>query len=350
MKKTFFVTLLLLVCLVLGALSGYYVYGLKPSIDTDTTTDIATDFQNNGYNNSKGFESGLSPLAQHDSPALQILQEKQEPTAQASQNPSITSITPMASIVSTTPPKPKLAIIMDDMAYPWQLESLHQLGLVITPSFFPKNHDNPHTPQMAQNEPFYMVHLPLEALHFYQSPHKWIQVGDTQAKIEAYIASIKHDFPRLHFINNHTGSKFTASYVDMKNLIEVLEKYGIHFVDSRTTPLTQAPKIYAELHTPLLSRQIFLDNKPDKKAILIQIKKAIDIAKKKGYAIAICHPHKQTFEALQIAKNTLFDSVTLVYISDIFAQAQHNTQEKAIKTTPIKHQDSQEKNQKESHR
>lgn len=213
--------------------------------------------------------------------------------------------------------KPKMAIIMDDMAYPSQLESLHHLRLKITPSFFPYNSDNKLTPKMATQEPFYMVHLPLEALYFYQSPHRWIKVGEDKAEIRQYIQQIKHDFPHLKFINNHTGSKFTASYQDMKNLIEILREYDIDFVDSRTTTQTKAGEIYAQMQRPLLSRGVFLDNKNNVEDILNQIRKAINKAKKDGYVIVICHPHKNTFEALKIAKKSLLSQVDLVYIKDI---------------------------------
>lgn len=213
--------------------------------------------------------------------------------------------------------KPKMAIIMDDMAYPSQLESLHHLRLKITPSFFPYNSDNKLTPKMAAQEPFYMVHLPLEALYFYQSPHKWIKVGEDKSEIRQYIQQIKHDFPHLKFINNHTGSKFTASYQDMKNLIEILREYDIDFVDSRTTTQTKAGEIYTQMQRPLLSRGVFLDNKNDVEDILNQIQKAINKAKKDGYVIVICHPHKNTFEALKIAKKSLLPQVDLVYIKDI---------------------------------
>lgn len=213
--------------------------------------------------------------------------------------------------------KPKMAIIMDDMAYPSQLESLHHLRLKITPSFFPYNSDNKLTPKMATQEPFYMVHLPLEALYFYQSPHRWIKVGEDKSEIRQYIQQIKHDFPHLKFINNHTGSKFTASYQDMKNLIEILREYDIDFVDSRTTTQTKAGEIYAQMQRPLLSRGVFLDNKNNVEDILNQIRKAINKAKKDGYVIVICHPHKNTFEALKIAKKSLLSQVDLVYIKDI---------------------------------
>ncbi|PAF49394.1 hypothetical protein BKH41_01630 [Helicobacter sp. 12S02232-10] len=311
MKKNAVFISLLFICFVFGIFSGYWIYThshAKESLHKRSETinskilkpEAETIFP-------KKLEENAS------NPPL-ILKDSQNTSLQAERK--VRKIpTPKPKKLSK---KPKLGIIMDDMAYTWQLKLLHHLKLKITPSFFPYNNDNELTPKMAAKEKFYMVHLPLEALHFYQSPHKWIKTGQSKEEIENYISEIKRDFPRLAFINNHTGSKFSASYEDMKNFIEVLEKYDIVFVDSRTTIETKAPEIYAQMHKPLLSRQIFLDNVLNVQDILLQIKKAIAMAKKKGYVIAICHPHKETFEALEIAKKTLFDKVELVYIKDIF--------------------------------
>ena len=41
-------------------------------------------------------------------------------------------------------------------------------------------------------------------------------------------------------------------------------------------------------------------------------------AKKRGYAIAIGHPHDSTFEALKIAKQTILKDVDVVYLKDIY--------------------------------
>lgn len=213
--------------------------------------------------------------------------------------------------------KPKLAIIMDDMAYKSQLNDLQKLSLPITPSFFPVSPDSPDTARLAASTPFYMVHLPLEAKVPQQSRQKWILVGSSQDEIREQIATIKQDFPRLMFINNHTGSKFTASKTDMANLLQVLGEFGIEFVDSRTSADTAVPALYKQDGRTLLARDVFLDNTPSVSYTTKQLKQAIVIAKKKGYAIAICHPHQSTFKALANAKHSLFKEVELVYLKDL---------------------------------
>lgn len=213
--------------------------------------------------------------------------------------------------------KPKLAIIMDDMAYKSQLNDLQKLSLPITPSFFPVSPDSPDTARLAASTPFYMVHLPLEANAPQQSRQKWILVGSSQDEIREQIATIKQDFPRLMFINNHTGSKFTASKTDMANLLQVLGEFGIEFVDSRTSADTAVPALYKQDGRQLLARDVFLDNTPNVSYITNQLRQAIKIAKKKGYAIAICHPHQSTFKALANAKHSLFKEVELVYLKDL---------------------------------
>lgn len=213
--------------------------------------------------------------------------------------------------------KPYLAIIMDDIAYSNQLKDIQSLNLPITPSFFPVSEDSPQTAKMAKEVPFYMVHLPLEAQNTQISKHYWIKSHSTLESIRAQIAKIKQDFPKLAFINNHTGSKFSANYNDMLKLLYVLESFGIDFVDSRTTPHTTAPEIYKKSTRPLLYRDIFLDNKQNQDYIHKQIERAIAIAKEKGYAIAIAHPHSVTFKALKEARDMLLREVELVYIKDL---------------------------------
>lgn len=325
MQNAIRIVLFVLGCCVLGGLIGYFIYQYS-HFDTSLKSIELTQKLPPLAPKSLDFFSEKTPKKLDLSPEKKNKETQTQSIGNSPKNlekkndldTNIQKLTPNIKILATPEvKKPKLAIIMDDMAYPTQLKSLHELGLKITPSFFPRNSDNPKTPQMAENEEFYMVHLPLEALHFHQSPHRYLKVGESIESISEYIAEIKHDFPKLAFINNHTGSKFTASYKDMKNLIRVLQSYDIEFVDSRTTKETKAPKVYAQMNKSLLSRQVFLDNTESVFDILKQIKKAILIAKKDGSAIAIAHPHISTFEALKIAKKKLLGEVELVFIKDI---------------------------------
>lgn len=219
--------------------------------------------------------------------------------------------------------KPYLAIIMDDIAYPKQFDELQKLGLKITPSFFPVSYYSPETARLAAKSEFYMVHLPLEAMNAQSPKFEWMRVNMDISKIQEIIAKIKKDFPKLEYINNHTGSKFSSSFRDMQRLLYVMDLYGIDFVDSRTSANTQAPKIYEESKRALLSRDVFLDNEQSTSYINYQISQAIEVAKQKGYAIAICHPHSATFRALKEAKSTILNEVNLVYVKDLPIAKQH---------------------------
>ena len=212
--------------------------------------------------------------------------------------------------------KPKLVIIIDDVAFKYQINLIKQIPFKITPSFFPITKLHPYTPLYAKEFKSYMVHIPMEAFHFSKPEQNTLKINDSLEKIEKTISLIKKEFPRAKFINNHTGSKFTSNYKAMKRLFLVLKENNLGFVDSKTTPISKSYEVNKIYHLPLFSRNVFLDNKENKRYILNQLKKAIDIAKKRGYAIAIGHPHKITLETLKEAKN-LLNQVDVIYIDEL---------------------------------
>ncbi|ELR5012621.1 divergent polysaccharide deacetylase family protein [Campylobacter upsaliensis] len=212
--------------------------------------------------------------------------------------------------------KPKLAIIIDDMANEEQTRSLKALNLKLNPSFFPSHALHPNTPKLAKEFEFYMVHLPLKALSF-QNKMSVLSPEDSEEEIEKTIAKIKGEFKNLKFINNHTGSLFTSDEEAMRRLYKVLDKYHLSFVDSKTIHNSKAPKIAKEMQKIYIKRDVFLDNEDDVDYVKNQLLNAVNLAKKRGYAIAIGHPKKNTFKALKESKE-LLKSVDLVYLSELY--------------------------------
>ena len=212
------------------------------------------------------------------------------------------------------PNKPKLAIIIDDVGTKTQVEAIKSLRLPLTMSFLPPSKARPNTAKLAKYESLYMVHLPMEAQNWSAEEPHTLRVHNTQNEILERIKEIKKLFPKVAYINNHTGSKFTSSEVAMNRLIFALNANHIHFVDSRTTAETKAPKVLKNFGLKYVSRDVFLDHHMDKAYVLEQIKKAIKVAKSHGTAIAIGHPHKNTLQALYESKKLLND-VELVYIN-----------------------------------
>ncbi|EEU7820095.1 divergent polysaccharide deacetylase family protein [Campylobacter upsaliensis] len=212
--------------------------------------------------------------------------------------------------------KPKLAIIIDDMANEEQTRSLKALNLKLNPSFFPSHALHPNTPKLAKEFEFYMVHLPLKALSF-QNKMSVLSPEDSEEEIEKTIAKIKGEFKKLKFINNHTGSLFTSDEEAMRKLYKALDKHHLSFVDSKTIHNSKAPKIAKEMQKIYIKRDVFLDNEDDVDYVKNQLLNAVNLAQKRGYAIAIGHPKKNTFKALKESKE-LLKSVDLVYLSELY--------------------------------
>ena len=213
-----------------------------------------------------------------------------------------------------TSPKPKIAIIIDDIANIRQLEAIKSVGLKLTPSIFPQS--NAKMLESIANLDFFMVHLPLEAIT-YKDEMDTLKLSDSRETIEQKIANIKQNMPRTRYINNHTGSKFTEHKYNMKMLLSVLDSHNINFVDSRTTPNTTLNDIAKEENRLILYRDIFIDNELDSTSLQTQINEGIKIAKDRGYAILIAHPHKETFLALTNAKSTILKEVDVIYLNEL---------------------------------
>jgi len=225
----------------------------------------------------------------------------------------------------TTPPinkklsnikKPKLVIIIDDVAFRNEVKMIKQIPFHITPSFFPPTKRHPYTPFYAKEFPVYMVHVPMQAIHFAHPEPNTMNIDWNYWQIKQRIEKIKKDFPKAKFINNHTGSTFTSNYKSMNLLFNVLKEENLGFVDSKTTPYSKSALAEKNYHIPLFSRDIFLDNKESSSYIRNQLKKAVKIAKKRGYAIAIGHPHKITLITLKNSTDILKD-VDVIYINEL---------------------------------
>jgi len=218
--------------------------------------------------------------------------------------------------------KPMMAIIFDDVSFAHDVRNIKALKLPVTMSFLPPSKRHPDSAALAAKQSYYMVHLPMEAVSFAAEEPLTLHVGDDEAVIEERIRQIKNLFPKVAFVNNHTGSKFTADRDAMEKLLYALDREGITFVDSRTTGKTAVPALMKTLHRPYISRDVFLDHDPDVESVKKQVRRAVKIAKKYGSVVVIGHPHKQTLQGLAESKDVL-ESVKLVRIDTLAAYENH---------------------------
>jgi len=214
--------------------------------------------------------------------------------------------------------KPRLVIIIDDVAYKHQADAIKSVNLKLTPSFFPATSAHPETPVLARRFSFYMIHLPMQALGGFKGAEiGTLTVDDDYEKIAKKLQSIKRDFPNLKYINNHTGSRFTSDAAAMDRMMRAVRDENLIFVDSKTTSPTKVYGAAKKYSMPYIARDVFLDHDGSKAAVRKQLKYAVELAKKRSYAIAIGHPHKNTLEVLQESAK-LLQEVEVVYLKDLF--------------------------------
>jgi polysaccharide deacetylase 2 family uncharacterized protein YibQ len=108
-------------------------------------------------------------------------------------------------------------------------------------------------------------------------------------------------------INNHQGSKATADPRVVKAVLGVVKEKGLFFLDSRTTSASVAGAESAALGVPFLARDVFLDDVAAETAAKGGAPEALDaawaralqLAGKRGEAIVIGHPRRETLAFLE---------------------------------------------------
>ncbi len=204
--------------------------------------------------------------------------------------------------------KPKIAIVIDDVSSQAQKDAILAMGYKITMAFFPPTSGHPDSARIAQNLPFYMIHFPMQASAKFKSPETHtLNITDSYETIENRVKQLRAWYPNAVYTNNHTGSVFTENEEAMDKLFRALKRYNFIFVDSRTSGKSVAKKYAQKYNMPYIVRNIFIDNEENYQYIQNQLKQAIEIAKKQGYAIAIGHPHSVTLKVLKDSKHLLKD-------------------------------------------
>ena len=215
-----------------------------------------------------------------------------------------------------------VAIIVDDMGNSGhEAESLLAIGVPITFSIIP---GLAHVSEVAESAHRkggeVMVHIPMEPKGVQGKPFEknglLLNMSDEEIarRLRGFIDSV----PYAVGANNHMGSRFTEDRLKMRVVLNILKEKGMFFVDSKTTPDSVGDGLAREMGIHTAARTVFLDNEADIGAIKSQVDKLAGIAKKRGGAIGICHPHKSTIQALAMTLPALkSEGITFVHASDM---------------------------------
>ncbi len=99
-------------------------------------------------------------------------------------------------------------------------------------------------------------------------------------------------------VSNHMGSRFTRDAASMELLLAALAERGLLFLDSRTASGSFGWRLGKRRGVPVAKRDVFLDNVVEAEAIRARLAELEAVARERGYAVGIGHPHSATIDAL----------------------------------------------------
>lgn len=199
--------------------------------------------------------------------------------------------------------QPTIAIIIDDMGNHLKTgRQLINMPYPLTLAFLPHRK---HTPDLARSAHHrnkeVMLHMPMANTLGLDLGAGGLTVDMGKLDLTITLRQAIRSVPYIQGINNHMGSALTQNKDHMSWVMEELYNYPLYFVDSRTIASSVASRTAQQHHIPNLSRDVFLDHWQTRKSIHNQFGKLIKLAKEKGSAVAIGHPHQVTADYLEWA-------------------------------------------------
>ncbi len=203
--------------------------------------------------------------------------------------------------VTVEAPRPRLAVVIDDLGlHEAQLGPLWRLGQPFTYAILPgRRWSRADEAFLDSRGATVLVHVPMESIYPSQMTiGGYLRRDQTPAERLALWTRSLAAVPSAVGFNNHQGSAFTGRGDLLGPLLDALPTDYV-VLDSRTTADTQLATLGQALGHPTASRDVFLDNHRDPEAGVAQLREALAITKRQGYAVIIGHPYPETVEALR---------------------------------------------------
>jgi polysaccharide deacetylase 2 family uncharacterized protein YibQ len=208
-----------------------------------------------------------------------------------------------ASKKAQTTTVPKVAIVIDDLGYDGKLaKKFLKIEGPLSFSVLPHGTFSKSIARRIYDAgQELLLHLPMEPTGYPEvNPGVGaLLVEMTDVELVQTLRENLDAFPYVKGVNNHMGSKFCQDERKLRPVMLELNARGLFFVDSRTTSKTKAYKLAQKLRVPSAERNVFLDNIQNPRAIRAQLNRLTELARLRGGAIGIAHPHEVTLEVLR---------------------------------------------------
>ncbi|MBS0013778.1 MAG: divergent polysaccharide deacetylase family protein [Desulfobacterales bacterium] len=217
--------------------------------------------------------------------------------------------------------RPMVAIIIDDMGYEMEMaENFLSLDCSLTYSVLPQSPFQREIAESAHNKGCQvMLHLPMEPQEYPEvdpGPGALLTGMSTDERI-GLLKSHLNAVPHISGVNNHMGSKMSADSAQMNQVLSIVKKYRLFYIDSLTAADSRSGSSARLFQVPFARRDVFLDHVPEADFIRGQLDRLVALARKNGKAVGIGHPYPETYQVLSEKLPEIKKQVRLVPASEI---------------------------------
>ncbi|MCH4178720.1 MAG: divergent polysaccharide deacetylase family protein [Megasphaera sp.] len=216
--------------------------------------------------------------------------------------------------------KGRLAIVIDDCGS--SMDNLKKFNSIPIPLTYAVMPDKTHTSDSAKSGHDagrkIFVHMPMEPLSVASSEKVYISKEMGDSKIKSTANSLIDQVPYAVGMNNHQGSAATADSRVMKDVMAVLKKRNLAYLDSRTNKDSVGEQTASAAGLATTRNNLFIDNDADVASVKKRLKQAGQIAKNNGSAVVIGHCRLNTAQAISEMVDELHsEGIDIVFATEL---------------------------------
>lgn len=196
--------------------------------------------------------------------------------------------------------EPHIALVIDDLGRSIaDLEALARLGVPLTYAVLPYEVETPQVVEALRRQGAEILcHLPMEPSGNGDPGPGALWYGMDGEELRRSTVAALAEIPGAVGVNNHMGSRLSADEPSMRAVLGVLAERRLFFLDSRTSAESVGYRLALDLGLHAAERQVFLDDDQSPEGIRKQFARLLALARQRGFAIAIGHPHESTLAIL----------------------------------------------------
>ena len=216
----------------------------------------------------------------------------------------------------------RIALVIDDLGRSLaDLDTIEHLDVPVSYAVLPYEEETqPVVERLRERKAEMLLHLPMEPANGEDPGPGALRLGMTPEQLRQLTLAALRAVPGAVGVNNHMGSGLSADERSMKTILAVLAGRNLFFLDSRTSAQSVGYQTAIRAGVPAAERQVFLDSDTQTEAIRGQFHRLLGLARTRGAAVAIGHPHPETLavlaEEVPKAKALGYEFVPVSYLLD----------------------------------